>query len=163
MDNLPVLIAAVAGVILLVILGWVGLYQVRLRSVSAELITAEDALDEGDLVRARSLVAPLLSSYPAVAIVQEVAGDILYAGGDPFSAAAVWEKAMRSLGPARIAPRLAAAYAALNRAGDARRVAALAPDDRYARLVHAWAELVALGGDRTRGAELSSLLSHLRP
>ncbi len=156
MDNLPVLLAATLGVLALGVLGWIGVYQVRLRGVSADLVAAEDALDAGELGRARELVAPLLTRYQRLAVVQEVAGDILYAGGDPLSAASLWEKAMRSLGAARVAPRLAGAYAALNRTGDVRRVAALVPDDRYAKLVLAWAELAALGGDRARGAGIAA-------
>ncbi len=157
-DNLAVPLAVTAGLLGLALLAWIASYQVRMRRVSADLIAAEDALDAGEVARARRLVAPLLSAHPRLAIVQEVAADVLYAGGDPLSAASLWERAMRPLGAARVAPRLAAAYAALNRAGDARRVTALAPDDRYARLVLAWAELAALGGDRSRGAVLAASL-----
>lgn len=156
MDNPGVLLALILAVLALALLGWIGLYQVRLRAVSADLVAAEDALDAGEIARARSLVAPLLAGHPRLGIVQEVAGDILYAGGDPLSAAALWERALRSLGAARVAPRLAGAYAALNRAGDVRRVAALVPGDRYAKLVLAWSELAALGGDRVRGADLAA-------
>ncbi len=53
---------------------------------------------------------------------------------------------------------LVAAYAALNKAGDARRAAARDPNDPDVRLALAWAELVALGGDRARGAELAGAL-----
>ena len=49
---------------------------------------------------------------------------------------------------------LVASYAALNRAGDARRSAALLPDEIDVRLALAWSELVAIGGDRERGARL---------
>ena len=155
MDNPGVLLATIFGVGALAILAWVGVYQLRMRALSADLLAAEDALDAGEYARARELVAPLLSRYPRLALVQDVAGDILYVTGDPLSAASVWERAMRRLGAARVAPRLAGAYAALNRAGDVRRVAALAPGDRYAGLVLAWAELVSLGGDRGRGAALA--------
>ncbi|HEY8657337.1 MAG TPA: hypothetical protein VIN34_11450, partial [Candidatus Limnocylindria bacterium] len=51
---------------------------------------------------------------------------------------------------------LVASYAALNKAGDARRAAALLPADPDVRLALAWAELVALGGDRARGADLAA-------
>jgi hypothetical protein len=53
---------------------------------------------------------------------------------------------------------LVAAYAALNKAGDARRAAAMRPDDPDVALALAWAELVALGGDRSRGAALAAAL-----
>ncbi len=155
-DNPAVLAALVLGGFALALLGWIGAYQVRMRAVGADLVAAEDALDAGEIERARALVAPLLARHPRLAIVQDVAGDILYAGGDPLSAASLWESAMKKLGAARVAPRLAGAYAALNRSGDVRRVAALVPEDRYAKLVLAWAELAALGGDRRRGADLAA-------
>jgi tetratricopeptide (TPR) repeat protein len=87
--------------------------------------------------------------------VQEVAADVLYAAGDPLSAASLWERAMKQLGATRVAPRLVAAYAALNRAGDARRVAALVPNEPIAQLALAWSELAANGGDREHGAVLA--------
>src|SRR5262249_15575475 len=62
---------------------------------------------------------------------------------------------MKKLGAPRVAPRLVAAYAALNRAGDARRVAALVPNDPLARVTLAWCELAAVGGDRAKGAALA--------
>ncbi|HKY52112.1 MAG TPA: hypothetical protein VJP45_12725 [Candidatus Limnocylindria bacterium] len=130
-------------------------YQLRLRRFSATLVEAEDALDAGDITRARELMAPLLARFHRFPQVQEVAADVLYAAGDPLSAASLWESAMKKLGPPRIAPRLVAAYAALNRAGDARRVAALAADDPMAKLALAWSELAAKGGDRERGAALA--------
>jgi tetratricopeptide (TPR) repeat protein len=125
---------------------------------SAALIAAEDALDRGDLQGARELTAPLLARFPKLAVVQEVAADVLYASGDPLSAASLFESAMKVLGPARVAPRLVACYAALNRGGDARRVAALVPEDRLASLALAWSELVATGGDRARGLVLADSL-----
>src|SRR5260370_5471019 len=66
---------------------------------------------------------------------------------------------MKKLGGPRVAPKLVAAYAALNRAGDARRVAALAPDDPMTRLALDWSELAAVGGDRDRGRALADELS----
>jgi hypothetical protein len=51
-----------------------------------------------------------------------------------------------------------AAYAALGRGGDARRVAALVPNEPLARLALAWSELAANGGDRERGAVLAGEL-----
>ncbi len=133
-------------------------YQLRLRRFSATLVAAEEALDAGDLRRARDLIAPLLARFHKFPLVQEVAADVLYAAGDPLSAASLWESAMKRLGAPRIAARLVAAYAALNRGGDARRVAALVPEDRLASLALAWSELVATGGDRARGLALADSL-----
>jgi tetratricopeptide (TPR) repeat protein len=146
----------VAAVVLLVA-GSVG-YQVRLRRFSATLLAAEEALDAGDVKAARELMAPLLARFHTFPLVQEVAADVLYAAGDPLSAASLWESAMKRLGPSRVAPRLVAAYAALNRGGDARRVAALVPEDRLASLALSWSELVATGGDRDRGVALADSL-----
>ena len=133
-------------------------YQLRLRRFSATLVATEEALDAGDTKRARDLMAPLLARFHTFPLVQEVAADVLYAVGDPLSAAALWETAMKRLGAARVAPRLVAAYAALNRGGDARRVAALVPDDPLAKLALAWSELAANGGDRERGTLLAGEL-----
>src|SRR5688500_12282575 len=133
-------------------------YQLRLRRFSATLLATEEALDAGDVRRARELMAPLLSRFHRFPLVQEVAADVLYAAGDPLSAASLWESAMKRLGAPRIAARLVAAYAALNRGGDARRVAALVPEDRLASLALAWSELVATGGDRARGLALAESL-----
>jgi hypothetical protein len=133
-------------------------YQIRLRRFSATLVAAEEALDAGELQRARELMAPLLARFHKFPLVQEVAADVLYAAGDPLSAASLWESAMKKLGAPRIAARLVAAYAALNRGGDARRVAALVPEDRLASLALAWSELAATGGDRARGLVLADSL-----
>ena len=133
---------------------WFARYQLRLRDVTEAMLDAEEALDAGDVERARALMAPLLARYPGLAVVQEVAADVLYAGGDPLSAASLWEMAMKRLGAPRVAPRLVAAYTALNRAGDARRVAALVPEDPLARMTLAWCELAAIGGDPERGRTL---------
>ncbi|MEX2046198.1 MAG: hypothetical protein WEE03_03475, partial [Chloroflexota bacterium] len=133
-------------------------YQLRLRRFGATLVAVEEALDQGDVKRARELMAPLLARFHTFPLVQEVAADVLYAGGDPLSAASLWERAMKRLGAPRIASRLVAAYAALNRGGDARRVAALVPEDRLASLALAWSELVATGGDRDRGVVLDAAL-----
>lgn len=133
-------------------------YRVRLRRFSATLVAVEEALDADDLKRARDLMAPLLARFHSFPLVQEVAADVLYAAGDPLSAASLWERAMKKLGATRVAARLVAAYAALNRGGDARRVAALVPNDPLARLALAWSELAANGGDRERGAVLAGEL-----
>src|SRR5512135_39567 len=76
-----------------------------LRRVTDALVEAEEALDAGEVERARELVAPLLSRFPKLPIVQEVAADVLYAGGDPLSAASLWESAMKKLGAPRRAAR----------------------------------------------------------
>ena len=116
---------------------------------------ARRALDKGELEAARKLVAPLLGPFGSVTFVRKIAAEILYAAGDPLSAATLFEQAAKRLPHDRaVAVGLVASYAALNRAGDARRSAALAPDQVDVRLALAWAELVALGGDRDRGATL---------
>jgi hypothetical protein len=104
---------------------------------------------------ARNLVAPLLGRFGTVTFVRKIAAEILYASGDPLSAAALFEQAAKRLpGDRTIAVGLVASYAALNRAGDARRSAALLPGHVDVRLALAWAELVALGGDPDKGAAL---------
>jgi len=147
-ENLPVLIAGTLAVA-------AGLLVVLYVALRSRLGSAEAALDRGDIARARSLTAPLLAMFPTVSFVASGAAEVLYASGDPLSAASLWEKAMKRLGPREIAPRLVAAYAALNRAADARRVAALAETEPRTRLALAWSELVALGGDRTSGRALA--------
>jgi tetratricopeptide (TPR) repeat protein len=109
---------------------------------------------------ARVLVAPLLGRFGTVTFVRKIAAEILYASGDPLSAAALFEQAAKRLpGDRAIAVGLVASYAALNRAGDARRSAALLPEQIDVRLALAWAELVALGGAVDRGAALVALTS----
>lgn len=159
MDNLGVLIAVTAAAALTGLAVWFVRYQLGLRGASDAMLDAEDALDRGEIERARVLMAPLLSRFPKLAVVQEVAADVLYAGGDPLSAASLWESAMKKLGAPRVAPRLVAAYAALNRPGDARRAAGLVPDDALARITLAWCELAAIGGDRGRGRALADELA----
>jgi hypothetical protein len=101
------------------------------------------------------MVAPSLGAFGTVTFVRKIAAEILYASGDPLSAAALFEQAAKRLrGDRAVAVGLVASYAALNRAGDARRSATLWPDQIDVRLALAWAELVALGGDRGRGADL---------
>jgi tetratricopeptide (TPR) repeat protein len=152
----PVLVVPLAVAVLAVaFVVWFVRYQLRMRAVTETLIDAEEALDRGEVERARELTAPLLARYPTVPVVQDVAADVLYATGDPLSAASLYERAMKKLGEPRVAPKLVAAYAALNRAGDARRVAALAPDDPMTRLALAWSELAAVGGDRAKGRALA--------
>ena len=133
-------------------------YRQRLRRFSATLLAVEEALDADDVRGARDLMAPLLARFHTFPLVQEVAADVLYAAGDPLSAASLWEQAMKRLGATRVAPRLVAAYAALNRGGDARRVAALVPNEPLAQLALAWSELAADGGDRDHGAVLAAQL-----
>ena len=116
---------------------------------------ARKALDRGDLVTARALVAPLVDRFGSVTLVRKIAAEILYASGDPLSAASLFEQAAKKLGGDRaVAVGLVASYAALNRPGDARRSAALLSENVDVRLALAWSELAALGGDRKRGAAL---------
>jgi len=116
---------------------------------------ARRALDRGDLEAARTLTAPLLGAFGTVTFIRKLAAEVLYAAGDPLSAAALFEQAAKRLPHDRaVVVGLVASYAALNRAGDARRSAALLPEQIDVRLALAWAELVALGGDRDRGATL---------
>ena len=133
-------------------------YVVRHVRFLSRLTHAEDALHSGDLAAARAIVAPLLDRYPAFAPVQRLAGLVLYPSGDPLSAATLLEAAARSRRDHELVVTLVAAYAALNKAGDARRAAALRPDDPDVALALGWAELVALGGDRARGASLAGSL-----
>jgi len=121
---------------------------------------ARKALDRGELEAARVLVAPLLGTFGTVTFVRKLAAEILYASGDPLSAAALFEQAAKRLPNDRaVAVGLVASYAALNRAGDARRSAALFPEHVDVRLALAWAELVALGGERDRGAALVAAIA----
>src|SRR5439155_1380540 len=116
---------------------------------------ARRALDRGDLAGARALVGPLLDRFGGVTLVRKVAAEVLYASGDPLSAASLFEQVAKKLPKDRaVVVGLVASYAALNRAGDARRSAALLPDEIDVRLALAWSELVAIGGDRERGARL---------
>lgn len=139
---------ALAGVALAV-------YLARHRRFLGRLAAAAAALDVGDLEGARAVVAPLLARFPDVALVQKAAAAVLYSGGDPLSAAALYERAAKRIGrDPDIAIGLVASYAALNKAGDARRAAALDPDRFDVRLALAWAELIAVGGDRARGTDL---------
>jgi tetratricopeptide (TPR) repeat protein len=121
---------------------------------------ARRALDRGDLATARTLVASLLGVFGTVTFIRKLAAEILYASGDPLSAAALFEQAAKRLPDRTVVVGLVASYAALNRAGDARRSAALLPDQIDVRLALAWAELVALGGDRARGEALAAALAN---
>ena len=159
MENWGLVLAVIVGLVALTVIFWFARMQMRIGRVSETLIDAEEALDRGEVERARELTAPILARYPQVPIVQDVSADVLYATGDPLSAASLYERAMKKLGPGRVAPKLVAAYAALNRAGDARRVAALAPDDPMTRLALAWSELAAVGGDREKGRVLADELA----
>jgi hypothetical protein len=98
-------------------------------------------------------VAPLLTRFGTVTFIRKLAAEVLYASGDPLSAASLFEQVAKRLAHDRAtAVGLVASYAALNRAGDARRSAALLPEHVDVRLALAWSELVALGGDRDRGS-----------
>jgi hypothetical protein len=116
---------------------------------------ARRALDAGDLVAARTLVRPLVGRFGTVTLVRKIAAEVLYASGDPLSAASLFEQAAKRLtGDRGVALGLVASYAALNRAGDARRSAALVPENVDVRLALAWSELVAIGGDKSRGSAI---------
>ncbi|MBI3522880.1 MAG: hypothetical protein HY071_07210 [Chloroflexi bacterium] len=131
-------------------------YLVRHRVFLRTVAAADRALDVADIDRARSLVAPLLARFPDVALVQKASAAVAYSGGDPLSAATLYERAARTLDKdPDVSVGLVAAYAALNKASDARRAAARDPRSIDVRLALAWAELVALGGDRERGAALA--------
>jgi hypothetical protein len=131
-------------------------YLIRHVRFLAVLSRGERSFRLGDLAGSRAIVAPLVDRYPAFPPVQRLAGLLLYASGDPLSAASMLEGAARSFRDRDVAATLTASYAALNKAGDARRTAQLRPDDPDVRLALAWAELVALGGDRARGAALAA-------
>ena len=136
--------------------GLVG-YAVRHARFVGSLGRADRALAAGDLEAARDILAPLLDRFPGLPAVTRPAGRLLYAAGDPLSAATLLERAARSFGrDPELVVTLVASYAALNKAGDARRAAAALPADPDVRLALAWAELVALGGDRGRGATLAA-------
>ncbi|CAN5148736.1 hypothetical protein BH18CHL2_BH18CHL2_02960 [soil metagenome] len=140
-------------------LGTLAVYLLRHLRFVRRLGAIETALRSGDLERARDLAAPLLSRFPDVALVQKAAADVLYAAGEPLSAASLYERAAKRIrGDREIVVGLVASYAALNKAGDARRAAALAPHEFDVRLALTWSELVALAGDRPRGAVLASAL-----
>ncbi|HEX9435656.1 MAG TPA: hypothetical protein VGA16_00695 [Candidatus Limnocylindria bacterium] len=146
----PAGVVAVVAIVLLI--GGYAAYLVRHLAFEREIARAEAALDAAELERARAILAPLLERYPQLALVQRAAGRTLYALGDPLSSASLLEKAARSYqDDAVVAATLVASYAALNRGGDARRAAALAPRNVDVRLALAWSELVALGGDRGAG------------
>jgi tetratricopeptide (TPR) repeat protein len=137
------------------LLGGLVAYVLRHARFLDRLARAERALRAGDLVAARAVVAPLLDRYPTFPAVQRMAGLVLYPSGDPLSAATLLESAVRTMRDRDLVVTLVAAYAALSKAGGARRAAAMRPGDPDVRLALAWAELVALGGDRARGAELA--------
>lgn len=140
-------------------LGALAIYLVRHARFLGSLRSAERALSRGDLPAARAIAAPLLDRFPDLAAVQKTAADVLYAGGDPLSAASLYERAAKRTPRDRdLVVGLVASYAALNKAGDSRRAAQLLPHDYDVRLALAWAELTALGGDRARGAGLADEL-----
>lgn len=147
-----VLVFAVA---LVLFVGAYVAYLVRHIGFVREISRADEALRAGELERARAILAPLLESYGHIALVQRAAGRALYELGDPLSAASLLERAARSFhDDASVAAMLVASYAALDRGGDARRAAGIAPKEVDVRLALAWSELVALGGDRLAGTEI---------
>jgi hypothetical protein len=133
-------------------------YLTRHLRFLATLARGEQALRAGDLAAARAIAAPLVDRYPGFPPVQRLAGLVLYPSGDPLSASLLLETAGRSIRDRDLTVTLVAAYAALNKSGDARRAAAARPDDPDVRLALAWAELVALGGDRAAGAAMAATL-----
>src|SRR5437868_9420382 len=148
----PIVAVAAAAIVA----GGLSAYLIRHVRFLNRLSRGERALRAGDLAGARAIVAPLVDRYPAFAPVQRLAGLILYPSGDPLSAASMLEAAAKSTRDRDLVVTLVAAYAALNKAGDARRAATMWPNDPDVRLALAWAELVALGGDRPRGALLAA-------
>src|SRR5207244_7282556 len=62
---------------------------------------ARKALDAGELEAARALVAPLLERFGTVTLVRKAAAEILYASGDPLSAASLFEQVAMRLTSAR--------------------------------------------------------------
>jgi len=154
---------AAAGAALALLLGGLVAYLLRHARFLDGLARAERALRAGDLAAARAIVAPLVDRYPTFPPVQRMAGLILYPSGDPLSAATLLESAVRTMRDRDLVVTLVAAYAALNKPGGARRAAAMRPHDPDVRLALAWAELVALGGDRARGAELASTVGAESP
>lgn len=149
----PAALVIAVGLVLLMA-GYIA-YLVRHLAFLRTLERAEAAIDEGELERARVTLAPLLERYTSVAAVQRAAGLATYALGDPLAASTLLERAARSYrDDLKVAATLVASYAALNRGGDARRASALAPQAVDVRLALAWSELVALAGDRERGAAM---------
>lgn len=139
-------------------------YAIRHARFVRSLGQADAALAGGDLGAARDILAPLLDRFPGLPAVARASGRLLYAAGDPLSAATLLERAAPSFRRDReLAVTLVASYAALNKAGDARRAAELLPADPDVRLALAWAELVALGGDRARGAAVAAGLPTTTP
>lgn len=147
-----------------VALGALAAYLSRHARFLRTLGAIERALARGDLASARAIAAPLLDRFPGQPLVEKAAADVLYAAGDPLSAASLYERSAKRLGTDRdVVVGLVASYAALNKAGDARRSAGLLPGDYDVRLALAWAELVALAGDRSAGARLAdALMAELR-
>lgn len=140
-------------------LGAFAVYLVRHVRFLRRLGAVERALARGDLASARAIAAPLLDRFPGQPLALKAAADVLYATGDPLSAASLYERAAKRITRDRdIVVGLVASYAALNKAGDARRAATLLPGDYDVRLALAWAELVALAGDRVTGARLADTL-----
>ena len=142
--------------------GWVA-FLVRLARHRRRLAGAELLLSRGELAGAREILRPLLGAFPGAPEVQRAAGLLLYASGDPLSSAALLEQALAALGPdSALVTTLVAAYAALNKGGDARRAARVMAGDPDVRLALAWSELVVLGGDPRAAEGLISSLVHVR-
>jgi tetratricopeptide (TPR) repeat protein len=152
-------VLVIAFSLVLFVVGYAA-YLVRHFRFLRDVSRAEDALRRGDHEAARRILAPLLEMYGDVAVVQRAAGRALYELGDPLSAASLLERAARSYADdVELTATLVASYAALNRGGDARRAAAIAPRHADVRLALAWSELVALGGDRSAGTAVAAELA----
>lgn len=148
--------AGLAGLLV----GWL-MYLIRHQRVLAKLALAERRMRDGDLGAARAVLSPLLARFPSAPHIQRASGLLLYASGDPLSAASLLESALARLGPdAALVSTLVASYAALNKVADARRAAGALRDAPDVRLALAWSELVALGGDRDAGTRLVTEMVH---
>ncbi len=102
--------------------------------VPRDVWRARRALERSDLAGARALISPLLDRFGSVTLVRKVAAEVLYASGDPLSAATLFEELAKKLPKDRaVVVGLVGSYAALNRAGDARRPAALLPEESRRR------------------------------
>ncbi|MDP9266636.1 MAG: hypothetical protein M3O91_11045, partial [Chloroflexota bacterium] len=91
-------------------------YLVRHQRFLGLIARADDLVRDGRLADARAILAPPLDRYPRFPPLERAAADVLYASGDPLSAAVLYERAARSSRDPRIAVGLVAAYAALNKA-----------------------------------------------
>src|SRR5258708_27127942 len=92
-------------------------YGVRHARFVGTIARGERALRAGDLPAARAIVAPLVDRFPNIPAVQRVAGLVLYASGDPLSAAAMLESTARVSSVSDVTVTRTASHAAVNKAG----------------------------------------------